>query len=105
MKLSIYTFIKDGLFLDYHVVAMLKHHLSLADEIVVVEGQSTDGTYEAIKDLDAKITVIRSHPVTTDPSISWLTACKNESRRGCTGDWCILLDCDEFIPEWEFERL
>jgi hypothetical protein len=21
------------------------------------------------------------------------------------GDWCILLDCDEFIPEWEFERL
>jgi hypothetical protein len=27
------------------------------------------------------------------------------ARRQCTGDWCILLDCDEFIPEWEFGRI
>src|SRR4051812_36058604 len=105
MKLSIYTFIKDGLFLDYHVVAMLKHHLSLADEIIVVEGCSTDGTYEAIKELDPKISVVQSPPGRSDPSISWLTDQKNQARMQCTGDWCILLDCDEFIPEWEFERL
>ena len=23
----------------------------------------------------------------------------------CTGDWCIKLDADEFIPEWEFDRI
>ncbi|HEX5272689.1 MAG TPA: hypothetical protein VFW33_19465, partial [Gemmataceae bacterium] len=27
---------------------------------------------------------------------------KNQARRLCSGEWCILLDCDEFIPEWQF---
>jgi hypothetical protein len=40
----------------------------------------------------------------SDPS-SWHRKFKNEARLRCTGDWCILLDCDEFIPEWEFDRL
>jgi len=38
MKLSLYTFVKNGLYLDFHVVAMLRHHLLLADEIIVGEG-------------------------------------------------------------------
>jgi hypothetical protein len=48
MRLSIYTFVKDGLFLDFHVVAKLRHHLSLADEIVGNEGYGKDSTFEAI---------------------------------------------------------
>jgi hypothetical protein len=30
---------------------------------------------------------------------------KDEARKRCTGDWCVMLDCDEFIPEWEFVPL
>ena len=30
MRLSLYTSVKDGLYFDYHVVEMLKHHLPLA---------------------------------------------------------------------------
>ena len=60
MKLSIYTFVKNGLFYDFHVAAMLRHHLPLADEIIVNEGNSTDGTYEAIRDIDPKVHVHRS---------------------------------------------
>jgi glycosyltransferase involved in cell wall biosynthesis len=104
MKLSIYTFVKDGLYYDFHVVAMLRHHLPLADEIVVVEGYSTDGTYDAIRNIDPKIQVHRSHGDRSDPN-AWHRKFKNEARQKCTGDWCILLDCDEFIPEWEFDRL
>jgi glycosyltransferase involved in cell wall biosynthesis len=104
MKLSIYTFVKDGLYYDFHVVPMLKHHLPLADEIIVNEGYSTDGTYEAIKDLDPKIKVSRFHWDRSDPN-AWHRKFKNQARQLCTGDWCILLDCDEFIPEWEFDRL
>jgi glycosyltransferase involved in cell wall biosynthesis len=104
MKLSLYTFVKNGLYLDFHVVAMLRHHLPLADEIIVSEGYSTDGTFEAIRDIDPRIQVHRSHWDTSDPN-AWHRKFKNDARRLCTGDWCVMLDCDEFIPEWEFSRL
>ncbi len=104
MKLSIYTFIKDGIYYDFHTVAMLKHHLPLADEIIVNEGYSTDGTYEAIRDLDPKIEIFRERWDRSDPK-TWHVKFKNRAREKCTGDWCILLDSDEFIPEWEFDRL
>jgi glycosyltransferase involved in cell wall biosynthesis len=104
MKLSIYTFVQNGLFYDFHVAAMLRHHLPLADEIVVNEGYSTDGTYEAISSIDPKIQVHRFQWDRSDPN-GWHRAFKNQARKLCSGEWCVLLDCDEFIPEWEFDRL
>lgn len=104
MRLSIYTFVKNGLFYDFHVAAMLRHHLPLADEIVVNEGFSTDGTFEAIRDIDPKVKIHRSQWDQSNPD-TWHRDFKNSARERCTGDWCILLDCDEFIPEWEFARL
>jgi glycosyltransferase involved in cell wall biosynthesis len=104
VKLSVYTFVRDGLYYDLHVVAMLRHHLDLADEIVVNEGYSSDGTYEAIRDISPKIRIVRNHWDQSDPK-NWYVKFKNAARQLCTGDWCILLDCDEFIAEWEFEPL
>jgi len=104
MKLSIYTFVQNGLFYDFHVVAMLRHHLPLADEIVVVEGYSTDGTFEAISAIDPKIKIHRVRSEESNPD-TWHRDFKNRARELCTGDWCVLLDCDEFIPEWDFDRL
>jgi glycosyltransferase involved in cell wall biosynthesis len=104
LKLSLYTGVRDGLFYDFHVEAMLRHHLPLADEIIVNEGYSGDGTYEAISRIDPKIQVHRFEWDRSDPS-AWHRQFKNQARQLCTGDWCILLDCDEFIADWEFGRL
>jgi glycosyltransferase involved in cell wall biosynthesis len=104
MLLSIYTFVKNGLYYDYHVVDMLKHHLPLADEIIVNEGRSSDGTYEQISRLDPKIKVFRSE-WGNPKDFSWFVKFKDSARNLCKGEWCILLDCDEFIPEWEFQRI
>jgi glycosyltransferase involved in cell wall biosynthesis len=104
MKISIYTFVRNGLFLDYHVVDMLRHHASFADEIVVHEGMSTDGTFEAIQGIDPKIKIFRSN-WDAHAGLQWVNTFKDEARKRCTGDWCILVDADEFIPEWEFEPL
>jgi glycosyltransferase involved in cell wall biosynthesis len=104
LKLSLYTGVRDGLFYDFHVEAMLRHHLPLADEIIVNEGYSGDGTYEAISRIDPKIQVHRFEWDRSDPS-AWHRQFKNQARQLCTGDWCILLDCDEFIADWEFVRL
>ena len=104
MKISLYTFVRNGIENDFHVEAMLRHHASLVDEIIVNEGYSTDGTYEKIKDIANNIRIFRTHwGEATD--ISWYVKFKEEARRRCTGDWCILLDCDEFIPEWEMDKL
>ena len=105
MKLSIYTFAKNAIFLDFHLVPMLKHHLPLADEIVINEGYSTDETYERIRDLDPKIKIFREEwGLGTKEQRSYATF-KDHARARCTGDWCLLLDCDEFIPEWEFDPI
>jgi glycosyltransferase involved in cell wall biosynthesis len=105
VKLSLYTFVKDGLYYDFHVIEMLKHHLPLADEIIVNEGYSSDGTYEEIAAINSeKIKIIR-RKWEGGRGLEWVRSFKNEARKQCTGDWCLLLDCDEFIPEWEFASL
>lgn len=104
MKISLYTFVKDGLYFDFHVVDMLKQHLDLADEIIVNEGYSTDGTYEAVKDIDPKIRIVRNEWDRSDPK-TWRKKFVDQTRQLCTGDWCIMIDADEFIPEWEFPRM
>jgi glycosyltransferase involved in cell wall biosynthesis len=104
MKLSLYTFVRNGLYLDYHIKHMLRHHLPLADEIVVNEGYSTDGTYEEIQDIDPKIRIIRQKWDFVAEK-SHRSDFKNAAAEQCTGDWCVLLDCDEFIPEWQFDVL
>jgi glycosyltransferase involved in cell wall biosynthesis len=104
MKLSLYTFVRNGLFYDFHVEAMLRHHVPYVDEIIVNEGYSDDGTFEAISNIDPKVQVHRFEWDRSDPN-GWHRHFKNQARQLCTGDWCILLDCDEFIPEWEFDRM
>jgi len=104
VKLSVYTAAKDGIAQDLHIEAMLRHHLPLADEIVVNEGFSSDDTYERITRIDPKIKVFRSE-WEKPKDIAWCVGFKEASRKACTGDWCIHLDSDEFIPEWEFAAI
>ena len=104
MKITLYTAIKDGFAQDLHAEAMLRHHLDLADEIVVNEGFSSDETLERISRIDPKIKIFQS--VWEKPKdLAWCIGFKDAARRASTGDWCIHLDCDEFIPEWEFAEI
>jgi hypothetical protein len=97
--------VKNGIFHDLHIVDMLKHHLPLADEIVVNEGYSNDGTYELISNIDPKIRIFRSNWDAPRDSFSWYIPLKDAARKQCKGKWCLHLDADEFIPEWEFAMI
>ena len=83
---------------------MLRHHSLLVDEIIVNEGHSSDGTFEAIRGIDPKIKIVRSDWDFVAQGEQRASP-KNFARQQCTGDWCILVDSDEFIPEWEFPKL
>jgi hypothetical protein len=105
MKISIYTIARDCIYFDFHIEAMLRHHLPLADEIIVNEGFSSDDTFDRISRIDPKIRIFRETWGVGSKTENMYAQQKDAARRRCTGDWCILLDCDEFIPEWEFDRL
>jgi len=104
MKISVYTAMRDCIRHDYPYLDMIRHHLPLADEIVINEGYSTDGTYESLQGLDPKVRVFRSK-WNQESGENWWIHFKDAARRACTGDWCVHLDSDEFIPDWEFDRL
>lgn len=60
-----------------------------ADEIVVVENASTDGTAELARELGAK--------VISTPDWPGFGAQKNRALEACTGEWILVIDCDERI--------
>jgi glycosyltransferase involved in cell wall biosynthesis len=104
MKISVYTAMRDCIRHDYPYLDMIRHHLPLADEIVINEGFSTDGTYETLQGLDSKVRVFRTK-WNQESGENWWIHFKDAARRQCTGDWCVHLDSDEFLPDWEFDRL
>ena len=65
--------------------------ISFADEIIVVDSYSTDGTYE----------YLLSHPkvrVIQNPFKNF-TAQKSFTLKQATNDWVLFLDADEVVPE------
>lgn len=71
--------------------ACLSSVQSIAGEIIVVDGGSTDKTVEIAEKFTDKI--IR----TTNPPIFHIN--KQKALDACTGDWILQLDADEIIPE------
>lgn len=63
---------------------------SIADEIVVVDGGSTDGSVAIAK-------TFTSHVIRTDnPPMFHIN--KQKALEKCTGDWILQMDADEIIP-------
>ena len=69
--------------------ACLSSIASIADEIVLVDGGSTDNTIEIARKFTSKI--IR----TDNPPIFHLN--KQKALDACTGDWILQLDADEVV--------
>lgn len=76
---------------EKNLEACLASVQSIADEIVVVDGGSTDGTVSIAKRFTSNI--VR----TSNPPIFHIN--KQKALDGCTCDWILQLDADEIIPE------
>lgn len=62
-----------------------------ADEIIIVDGGSTDKTLSIAKQYDARVIT------TTNPPIFHIN--KQKALDACTKDWILQLDADEVVPE------
>jgi hypothetical protein len=101
VKISGFTFIRNGCVLGYPFVPAIRSLLTICDEIIVNVPRSTDGTLTAVKDIrDPKIRIIESdwddREKVGDPVMRRHTDLALEQ---CTGDWCVYIQGDEVLHE------
>lgn len=101
-KLVVMLRVKDGMFF---VKEWLDCFEKIADEIVVLDNGSTDGTYETLKNHPKVVDIIRTEGYNEGRDKNLLY----EHARLRKPDWCLWLDIDEiFEPELtraDFDRL
>jgi len=101
VKISGFTFIRNGNCLGYPFVPSIRSLLPLCDEIIVNVPRSTDDTLESVRSVgDPKIRIIESawdeSERTGDPIMRRHTDLALEQ---CTGDWCVYIQGDEVLHE------
>ena len=101
MKISGFTFIRNGVTLGYPFIPAIRSLLPLCDEVTVNVPHSTDDTLAAVRAIgDPKIRIIESDwdesMRTSGLAMSHHT---NLALRECTGDWCVYIQGDEVLHE------
>jgi glycosyltransferase involved in cell wall biosynthesis len=108
MKVSGFTFIRNAVKYDYPIVEAIQSILPLCDEVIVAVGASADETLALIEQIgNSKIKIIKT---TWDDSLREggrvlaLETDKAYAEIAADADWCIYIQGDEVLPEWEIEK-
>ena len=107
MKISAFTFIKNGQILGYPFIESINSILPIVDEFVINVGESEDDTLLLIKSIkSSKIRIIQS---------KWNDNMKHSgyvygqqkmiAQFNCTGDWLFYIEGDEIYHENDLEKI
>jgi len=107
MKVSAFTFIKNGQILGYPFIQSIKSVLPIVDEFVVNVGESEDETLSLIKSISSpKIRIIES---------SWNEQMKDKgyvygqqkmiAQFNCSSDWLFYVEGDEIYHEKDLDKI
>jgi hypothetical protein len=107
MKVSAFTFIKNGQILGYPFLQSIQSILPIVDEFVINVGQSEDDTLSMIKSLESpKIRIIESHWNDSMQDRGYVYGQqKMIAQFNCTGDWAFYIEGDEVYHEDELEKI
>lgn len=101
MKFSAYMFIRNGIRAGYTFMEAIENVLPFVDDFFILEGQSDDGTLEALglfSKCNSKIIIESKLPLYVqedkDERGLLLGAAFEEARRKCDGDWLIQVQAD-----------
>jgi len=107
MKVSGFTFIRNGLELGFPFLESIQSILPILDEMIIVVGESTDNTLSAVTSIDSpKIRIIQSrwNEQMTDRGFVYAQQ-KMIAQFLCTGDWIFYLEGDELVHENDLSKI
>ena len=107
MKVSAFTFIKNGQILGYPFLQSIQSILSIVDEFVINVGESEDDTLEMIHSIkDKKIRIIESkwNDEMRDRGYVYGQQ-KMIAQFNCTGDWVFYIEGDEVYHEKDLVQI
>lgn len=100
MKVSGFTYVRNGLQYDYPFLEAIRSILPVCDEMVVVVGDSTDGTREAVEALnDPRIKIVDTIWDNKDLKGRRYAVQSNTGLDHVTGDWAFHIQADEVAHE------
>ena len=107
MRISGFTFLRNGILFGYPFLESIRSVLPLCDEFVMCVGKSEDGTLEAIESLnEEKIRIIET---TWNPSVKEkgyvYAQQKMIAQFSCTGDWLFYIEGDEVVHEDDLDKI
>jgi len=102
MKISAFCLTTNNIKKEFPFIESIKSWLNIADELIVIDGGSTDGTIEAIKAIgDDRIRIISDESTKWEKDWYYSRLGKNFNRglKECTGDLAFKFDCDFILHE------
>ena len=107
MKISGFSFLRDGVKLGYPFEESIRSVLPLCDEFIVAVGDSEDGTWDRLQAMNEPR--LRLLPT------QWNEQCRSHgfvygqqkmvAQYNCNGDWAFYLEGDEILHEDDLERV
>ena len=104
--ISAYGIILNGFEQELPFQAAIDSHVDMADEVVVLDGGSEDGTWEHLQERygsNPKVKLVQSEWDFSQPTMFGIQ--KTKARRECTGDWLWQFDMDEVIHEKDIPKI
>ncbi|MFH1223361.1 MAG: glycosyltransferase family 2 protein [Pseudomonadota bacterium] len=107
MRISGFTFVRNGIVYDYPFRESICSVLPLVDEFIVNIPYSDDKTYEAVLEIGSpKIKIFQTEWNGDIPSGGKiLSHHTNLALKKCTGDWCFYIQADEVIHENDHPKI
>lgn len=107
MKISLFTFIRNGTLLGYPFIESIRSALPLCDEFVIAVGNSEDDTLARIKAINSEKIIIIStfwNEKMQDRGFVYAQQ-KMIAQYNCTGDWAFYLEGDEVLHEEDLPKI
>lgn len=107
MKVSAFTFIKNGEILGYPFLQSINSILSIVDEFIINVGDSEDNTLELIESIASpKIKIIHSNWNDSMQDRGYVYGQqKMIAQFNCSGDWAFYIEADEIYHESDLYKI